>query len=404
MRGRLHKPARQLGVGDASIGPLEKQLVAEVLNSGRLSYGPFTAAFESEFARLHGCRFAIFCNSGTSALQVALHTLKKQGGWRDGDEVLVPAITFVATVNVVLQNGLTPVFVDVEPDFYAVDPGQMEARITPRTRAVIPVHPFGQPAEIEGITALARAHGLRVLEDSCEAMLVRYRGRPVGSWGDAACFSTYVAHLIVTGVGGLMTTNDGDLAVMMRSLIHHGRDGIYLNMDADRTADPGRLFEIVQRRFAFVDTGYSYRATEMEAALGVAQLRRRDEIIGAHQRNAGYLTAGLRQHEDWLQLPAVRAQAEHAFMMYPILVRDPRLSRDELVRYLEERQIETRYMLPLLNQPVYRRLFGDLEPAYPVARMINARGFYIGCHQGLSRDDLDYILDVFDHYRSGRRG
>lgn len=393
---------RQLGVGDATIGELEKQLVNEVLNSGRLSYGRFTAAFEAEFARLHECRFAVFCNSGTSALQVALHALKERAGWQDGDEVIVPAVTFVATVNIVLQNRLRPVFVDVEPDYYAIDPARIDAAITPRTRAIIPVHPFGQPADMEAISRIARGRQLAILEDSCEAMFVRFRGRPVGAWGEAACFSSYVAHLIVTGVGGLMTTNDGELAVMMRSLINHGRDGIYLSMDADQGTDPERLFEIVSRRFAFIHQGYSYRATEMEAALGLAQLRRRDEIIGAHQRNAAHLTAGLRPFDDWLQLPAIRPGAEHAFMMYPIVIRDLTPARDELIRFLEEHQIETRYMLPLLNQPIYRRLFGDLEPAFPVARTINARGFYIGCHQGLSQDDLDYILEMFAQFFARR--
>ncbi len=404
MKRQVRRPDRQLGVGDATIGALEKQYVQEVLDAGRLSYGRFTAAFEEEFAQLHGCRFAVFCNSGTSALQVALHALKEREGWQDGDEVIVPAVTFVATVNIVLQNRLMPVFVDVEPDYYAIDPAFIEAKITARTRAIIPVHAFGQPADMEAISTVARQRDLRVLEDSCEAMFVRYQGRPVGVWGDAACFSTYVAHLIVTGVGGLMTTSDGDLAVMMRSLINHGRDGIYLSMDADRTTDPQRLFEIVSRRFAFVHMGYSYRATEMEAALGLAQLRRREDIIGAHQRNAAYLTAGLRPLETWLQLPAIRPGAEHAFMMYPIVIRDEALSREDLIRFLEEHQIETRYMLPLLTQPIYRRLFGDLEPSYPVARAINARGFYIGCHQGLSQDDLDYILETVGRFfRDWRR-
>jgi perosamine synthetase len=394
----VRQPVRQLGVGDATIGPLEKQLVQEVLDAGRLSSGRFTAAFEGEFARLHERRFGVFCNSGTSALQVALHALREREGWQDGDEVLVPAVTFVATANVVLQNGLRPVFVDVEPDYYAINPALLETAITPRTKAIIPVHVFGQPADMDAVTAVALRHRLRVVEDSCEAMFVRWRHRPVGAWGDLACFSTYVAHLIVTGVGGLVTTDDGELAVMIRSLINHGRDGIYLNMDADRATDPQRLFEIVNRRFSFIHQGYSYRATEMEAALGLAQLQRREEIVGAHQRNAAYLTAGLRTHEAALQLPAVRPGAEHAFMMYPIMIREGGPPREEVIRFLEEHAIETRYMLPLLNQPIYLKLFGDLEPQYPVARAINARGFYIGCHQGLSRDDLDYIVDTFARF------
>lgn len=395
-------PRRLLGVGDATIGDLEVKYVLDTLRRGRLSYGPYTATFEREFAQAHRRAYGVFCNSGTSALQVALHALRDRYGWREGDEVLVPALTFIATSNVVLQNRLRPVFVDIEPEYYALDPSDIERRITPRTRAIMPVHMFGQAADMDPILGVARDRGLRVLEDSCEAMFVRYRERPVGSWGDAACFSTYVAHLIVTGVGGLALTDDPDLAVGIRSLINHGRDGIYLSTDASAVDDPERLWEVVSRRFAFVHLGYSYRATEMEAALGLAQLSRKDEIIGGHQRNAAYLTAGLRAFEEYLQLPAIRPGSEHAFMMYPIVLRDPRVDRDDLVRYLEERRIETRYLMPLLSQPLYRRLFGDIEDDYPVARRVTGRGFYIGCHQGLSHEDLDYMLETFAGYFAQR--
>lgn len=398
------KPARQLGVGDASIGELEIQYVLDTLKKGRLSYGYYMASFEREFARWHDRKFAVFCNSGTSALHVAVHALKEQYGWHDRDEVLVPAVTFIASSNVVLNNRLWPVFVDVDPVYFEIDPGRIEGQITSRTRAIMPVHLFGQACDMDPIMEIARKHDLRVIEDSCEAMFVTYKGRPVGSWGEVACFSTYVAHLIVTGVGGLAVTNDSDLAIMIRSLINHGRDGIYLSPDADQTDDPRKLWQIVERRFSFVHLGYSYRATEMEAAIGLAQLQRKDEIIGAHQRNAAYLTNGLRRFEEHLQLPAIRPQAEHAFMMYPIVVPNPRVERDDLVRFLEERNIETRYLMPLLNQSVYRRLFGDLEPRYPVAREVVRRGFYIGCHQGLSGDDLDYIIETFEEFfREGLR-
>lgn len=390
-----HRPDRLLGVGDATIGDLEIEYVLDTLKKGRLSYGHYTASFEREFARDHSRAYAVFCNSGTSALQVALHALKEHNGWSEGDEVLVPALTFIASSNVVLQNRLRPVFVDIEPQYFGIDPAEIERRIGPRTRAIMPVHMFGQAADMEPIVAIARARGLQVVEDSCEAMFVRHKGRPVGSWGDMACFSTYVAHLIVTGVGGMVLTDDSDLAVTTRSLINHGRDGIYLSTDASRVDDPVRLWEVISRRFAFIHLGYSYRATEMEAALGLAQLRRKEEIILGHQRNAAYLTAGLGPFAEHLQLPAIRPETEHAFMMYPIVIRNPQIDRDELVRYLEERRIETRYLMPLLSQPVYRRLFGDLEAHYPVARHVTQRGFYIGCHQGLSHEDLDYILQAF---------
>jgi perosamine synthetase len=392
------RPARQLGVGDATIGELEIQYVLDTLRKGRLSYGHYTASFEQAFSQGHDRKYAVFCNSGTSALQVALQALKETHGWTEGDEVLVPAMTFVASSNIVLQNRLQPVFVDIEPDYFGIDPRNIERHITPRTRAIMPVHMFGQACDMEPVVALARKHKLRLIEDSCEAMFVRHKGRSVGSWGDVACYSTYVAHLIVTGVGGLALTDDGDLAVLIRSLCNHGRDGIYLAPDADAVEDPRKLWEIVDRRFSFIHLGYSYRATEMEAALGLAQLQRRDEIIGAHQRNAAHLTKGLRAFEEHLQLPAIRPSSEHAFMMYPIVLRDAAITRDELVRYLEERRIETRYLMPLLGQPIYRRLFGDIEDRYPVAKHVTHRGFYIGCHQGLSVDDLNYIIETFAQF------
>ena len=378
-----------------SIGPLERAYVNDVLDRNRLTYGHYTEAFEREFARLHDRKFAIFCNSGTSALQVGVHALKRKYGWKDGDEVIVPAVTFVASVNVVLQNRLVPVFVDIDPDYYHVDPSQIEARITPRTRAIMPVHLFGQSCDMAPILALARARNLRVIEDSCEAMCVRHQGAPVGSLGDIACYSTYVAHLIATGVGGVAATNDADLATMMKSLFNHGRDGIYLSMDDDKTTDRSELFQVVTRRFNFVDVGYSYRATELEAAIGLAQLQNWESSIRSRQRNAALLTSGLAPLRDQLQLPRVRPGSEHAFMMYPIVLRNPEVLREDLILFLEENLIETRFMLPLLNQPVYQALFGNLEPQYPVARHVNRNGFYVGCHPGLPPKDLQYMVEAF---------
>jgi perosamine synthetase len=395
-----YEPSAQLGVGDLAISELEKRYVNEVLDSNRLSYGPFMRRFEQEFAALHGCRFGVMSNSGTSSLQVALQALKERHGWADGDEVIVPAVTFVATANIVLHNRMTPVFVDVLADTYNIDPAGIEAKIGPRTRAIVPVHLFGLPADMDPILELARAHDLKVIEDSCETMFASYRGRPVGSFGDVACFSTYVAHFLVTGVGGLGTTNDGELAVAMRSLINHGRDAIYLSIDDDETDDPERLFMIADKRFSFVSLGHSFRVTELEAALGYAQLENREEIIRRRRDNARYLIERLSHLEEAIQLPVVPEDREHAFMLFPVVVRQG--SRDELIAFLERNLIETRYMMPLLSQPIYRELFGDLEPEYPVAAHIDRNGFYIGCHQGFGERELDYIAGKFgEFYRAG---
>lgn len=392
---RFH-PKRQIGVGGLQIGPLEKKYVNQVLNSSRLSHGPFSQRFESLFAREHDCLYACFLSSGTSALHIALAVLKERHGWRDGDEVLVPAVTFISTANIVLFNGLQPLFVDVDPQTYNIDPAQMERKITDRTRAAIPVHLFGLPAEMDQIMEVAERRGLRIIEDSCETMFATYDGKKVGSFGDVGCFSTYVAHILVTGVGGFCTTSDHELAVMLKSAMNHGRDAIYLHMDDDKTEDKERLFEVAARRFRFVRLGYSFRSTELEAAIGLAQLERKDEFLLQRRRNAKILTEGLSHLEDRLQLPTIPEGRTHSFMMYPMVLRNQ--PKSDLVNFLEERKIETRDMLPLLSQPIYRQIFGDIEGEYPVARWINESGFYVGCHPYLKSEELEYVVETVREY------
>jgi dTDP-4-amino-4,6-dideoxygalactose transaminase len=395
-------PARRtIPLGTLEISETQRRYVNQVLDSNRLSYGDFSREFERRFAAAHDARHAILMNSGTSALQVALAALREAGGWADGDEVIVPAVTFIATSNIVLMNGLRPVFADVEARTYNLDPARLEERITPRTRAIIPVHLCGLPCDMDPILDIARRHGLKVLEDSCETMFARYRGRPVGTLGDVAAFSTYVAHLIVTGVGGLVVTNDDDLAIACRSLMAHGRDSIYLSIDDDDTTDDARLRTIVERRFSFVRMGFSYRVTELEAALGVGQLEQKDAMLAWRRDNAARLSKGLERFAAHVQLPVVPPDREHAFMIYPIMTRDG-CDRDALVGHLEQRGVETRYLFPLLTQPVYRKLFGDTVDRFPVARAVHERAFYIGCHQGLTAEDIDYVVEAFDAFFRAR--
>lgn len=388
-----------IGVGGLSITPRGRELVMQTLLNNRLSYGPMTQEFERRFAQMHDSRFAVMSNSGTSALHIALAALKELGGWQDGDEVIVPAITFIATSNVVLHNNLTPVFVDVEPNFYGLDPALIEARITPRTRAIVPVHLFGQPCDMDPILDIARRHNLRIVEDSCETMFARYNGRSVGAFGDIGCFSTYVAHLLVTGVGGLNTTSNPDYAIMLRSLMNHGRDSIYLSIDDDDDKSDAELRLIIEGRFRFIHLGHSFRATEMEAALGIAELEGSEAMVASRRRYARLLTAGLAGCADWLQLPAIRPATEHTFMMYPLVLRGQ--SKVELVNYLERHGVETREMMPLIEQPVYQRRLGLRPSDYPVAQWIDANGFYIGSHQGLTDSDADYVVELFERFGRG---
>lgn len=388
----------QIGVGGAIITSEIKKNIAQVLKTGRISYGPFLQKFEADFAKLAHAKFAVSSNSGTSSLQVAIHALKELRDWADQDEVIVPAVTFVATSNTVLQNRLKPIFVDVDKKTYNIDPAEIEKKITSKTRAIIPVHLCGLPCDMDAIMKIARKYKLAVIEDACEAAGAVYKGKPVGSFGDVACFSSYMAHLVTTGVGGVAVTNDSELAVKMRSLVNHGRDSIYISIDDDKKKRGKPKFEIVNRRFRFESLGYSYRLTEFEGALGVVELKHLPERLKTRARNAQALVKGLKPFSSYLQLPYAPVGYRHAFMMFPIVIIDSHISRDTLVAALEDNNIETRYLLPLLNQPLYQRLFGNIEPQYPVAAFLNRNAFYIGCHPAMTEKDIQYVVKIFKKF------
>jgi len=385
-----------VSVGTFEVNEQMRELVERVLDTGRISYGPLSRELERRFAALHDCKFAVLSNSGTSSLQVALQALKELHGWQDGDEVLVPSVTFVATANVVLHNRMIPVLVDVDPQYYDMAVDNVEQAITPDTRAMIPVHLFGQPAQMIYLDQVAQQYGLAVIEDSCETMFVSHAGHKVGSWGDVGCFSMYAAHLLTAGVGGIATTDDPELAAKMRSIVNHGRDGIYISIDDDEGLDGEGLREVITRRLSFETVGHSYRITELEAALALGQLDDWREMIRTRQGNAAYLSDGLKPlaREGYLQLPKTRRDSEHAWMMYPLVM----LREDKwgVCNYLEERGIETREMLRLTDQPCYQGLWKPTD--YPVAEWLNQRGFYVGCHQGLDESDLDRIIEAMHEY------
>lgn len=387
----------KIGVGYAYVSEREKKYVNEALDASRLSQGKMVHRFEKEFAALHTQKYGIACNSGTSALHVGLEALKEKHGcpMGGGNEVLVPAITFIATSNAVLHAGLKPVFVDVDARTYNMNPAKIEERITDKTIGIVPVHTFGQPCEMDEIMRIADKHHLWVMEDCAEAHFATYKGKKIGSFGEVSAFSTYVAHTITTGIGGVITTNDQQIAEISRSLVAHGRActcEVCIASDP-RKVCPLRMQTEMDKRFMMVRLGYSYRVGELEGAIGLGQLENRDLIMGRRKKNAAYLTAHLQDTEKYLQLPYAPDYVDHSYMMYPIVIRqDAPFSRDDLTHFLEKQNIETRPMLPLLNQPIYRKLFGDLEKEYPVAAWIDHFGFYVGCHHGLTQEQLDKII------------
>ena len=395
----------KIGVGYALITDLEKKYVNMALDSGRLSPGPFVQKFEKKFAEMHKKKYGIACNSGTSSLHVALEALKEKYSWDQNSEVLVPAITFIATSNAVMHAGMKPVFVDVDSRTYNIDTKLIEEKITENTVAIMPVHTFGQPCEMDSIVKIATKYGLKIVEDCAEAHFAVYKGRPVASFSNIAGSSTYVAHTITTGIGGVITTDDTNLAEIARSLIAHGRACTCENCIAynSKQVCKLRMQTEMDRRFMMIRLGYSYRIGELEGALGVAQLENKDFIINTRKANAKILTDGLKDVEQYLQLPYYPEYVEHSFMMYPLVIKDDKaFTRNEIVKYLEQNNIETRPMLPLLNQPIYKEIFGDIEKDYPVAQWINNNGFYVGCHHGLSKEELNMIIKTIHAFLENR--
>lgn len=394
----------KIGIGYAYVSETGKRYVNEALDARRLSQGDMVFRYEKRFAELHEQKYGIACISGTAALHVALEALKEKYRWTDSSkvyEVIVPSVTFIASSNACLHAGLKPVFVDVDSRTYNMDPEKLEEKITENTVAVMPVHTYGQPCEMDPIVDIARRYGLKIVEDCADAHFATYKGKPVGSFGDIAGFSTYVAHTITTGVGGIITTNDRDMMEISRSLIAHGRA---CTCEKCLATDPSKVCPLrkqtfMDKRFLFVRLGYSYRIGELEGALGLGQLDDKDYIMSKRREHARYLTQNLQDLQEYLQLPYYPEYVDHSFMMYPLVVReDAPFSRAQLTQYLENKNIETRPLFPLLCQPVYKDLFGDIEEEYPVAKWLDSHGFYIGCHHGLEKYELDIIISTIHEF------
>jgi perosamine synthetase len=369
-----------------------KHNINRVLDSGRLSPGPVVKEFEEAFSAYHHTANAIMTNSGTSALIAAIQTLKEIEGWKDGDEIICPALTFVATINAVLHCNLKPVLVDVEPAYYTINPDIIENAITDRTRAIMPVHAFGLTADMDAIFALAANYNINIIEDACESLGATHNGDLAGSIGDIGCFSFYMSHHITAGVGGMAITNNPQYANKMRSLVNHGWDRKEQPLFRDEAADFD--FETIKQRYYFTSIGYNFRATELEAAIALPQLQHLDKNVRQRVENAKVLTRRLRPFSDRLQLPKCPYSHSHSLMMYPIVLRNG--NKWDLIKHLEKNDIETREMLPLINQPCYKGLFN--EDDYPAAKWINELGFYVGCSQYLNENHMNYVADKIGEF------
>jgi perosamine synthetase len=345
----------------------ELKYVIDCIETGWISsLGKYINLFEDAFAQFCGVEHAVAVSNGTAALHLAL-LLKDIG---PGDEVIVPTLTFVATANAVRYTGARPVFVDSDPATWTIDPARIEEKISSLTKAVIPVHLYGHPADMDPIMELADKYDLFVIEDAAEAHGAEYKGEKVGGLGHVGCFSFYGNKIVTTGEGGMLTTNNSDLAEKARFLKDHGMSS--------------------ERRYWHPKIGYNYRMTNIQAAIGLAQLERINEIIERKliiadlykRRLEDVLSLELHPQSDW---------ARNVFWMFSILVKDGLpCTRDELISALRERDIDTRpFFIPIHFQPPYR----EDGNSFPVAEDVGRRGINLPSYPKLRETDLRRICD-----------
>ncbi|HUS15046.1 MAG TPA: DegT/DnrJ/EryC1/StrS family aminotransferase [Chloroflexia bacterium] len=349
------------------IGDEEKEAVLRVLDSGGLAQGREVQRLEEGFAAVIGTKHAVATSNGTTALHVALLA----NGIGPGDEVITVPFTFIASANTVLFCGARPVFVDIEPDSFNIDPAQIGAAITSRTKAIMPIDLYGNPADMVAIMAIAAEHGLRVIEDACQAHGATIDGRCVGSFG-TGCFSFYPTKNITTAEGGMITTDDDDVADQARLLRAHG----------------------MRKRYYHEMLGYNFRLTDVHAAIGVAQLPKLAGFTERRIANAAYLSAHLPARK--VQVPVVRPGTRHVFHQYTVRVLPP-FERDEVRRRLAEAGIgsEVYYPVPVHQQQVYlERGYGECR--FPETEAATAQVLSLPVHPSLTQGDLETIVAAFD--------
>ncbi|MDG2521279.1 DegT/DnrJ/EryC1/StrS family aminotransferase [Caulobacter segnis] len=350
----------------------EREYVNECLDTTWISsVGRFISEFEKAFADYCGVRHAIACNNGTTALHLALTAL----GLKAGEEVIVPSLTYIASANSVSYCGATPVLAENETRTFNIDPADIEALITPRTRGIMPVHLYGHPAEMDSINAIAKKHNLFVIEDAAEAVGAQYKGRMTGSLGDVGVFSFFGNKIITTGEGGMVTTNDDELAAKLRLLRGQGMDPA--------------------RRYWFPIIGFNYRMTNIQAAIGLAQLERIDHHLDGRRRVAAFYDKAMARLGDRVILPVVEDYATHVYWMYTIQLGDGvAKSRDQVMLDMDALGIETRPVFhPMHVLPPYQHL---ATRPFPKAELCAGRGINLPTHALLSEADIDRVVDALD--------
>jgi dTDP-4-amino-4,6-dideoxygalactose transaminase len=349
------------------IGDEEIEEVVKVLKSGFIAQGPKVAEFEEKFAEYIGVKHAVATSSGTTALHTALLAL----GIKAGDEVVTTPFTFAATSNSVLYVGAKPVFVDVNPETYNIDPEKIAEAITDKTKAIMPVHLYGQPADMDPIREIADDNDLKVIEDAAQAHGAVYNGKMVGSMGDAACFSFYPTKNMTTSEGGMVTTDDDATADDARAIRAHGES----------------------QRYTHVMLGYNFRMTDIAAAIGLAQLKKLDTFNGKRIENAKYLTSHINEI-DGIKAPTVPENVKHVFHQYTIRVYKSK--RDDLIEFLNAEGIGTgiHYPKPIYQQKIYQDM--GFKASCPEAEEAASSVISIPVHPSVEKSELEQIISTLE--------
>ncbi|MDP2669413.1 MAG: DegT/DnrJ/EryC1/StrS family aminotransferase [bacterium] len=358
-----------INIAQPHFGEEEIKAVTDVLRSGIVAQGPRVAEFEKQFAEYCGAKHAIAVNSGTAALHAALYAC----GVVEGDEVITTPFTFMATANAILQQGATPVFCDIDPVTFNIDPAKLEEKITSKTKAILPVDIFGHPYDVAAVKNIAAKHGLKVIEDACQAHGAVYQNKKAGTFGDIGCFSFYATKNIATGEGGMLVTDNDEYAERARMFRHHGQSQ--------------------KIRYQYFDMGYNYRMTDIVAAIGLAQMKKLDDFNRKRIDNAVLLTEGLKGIPGIIT-PVVQAGYKHVFHQYTVRVTEKfKMKREELLAHLADKGIGSAVFYP---KPLH--LFDHIKKLqkarvlFPFAEKITQEVLSLPVHPLVSEKDISYII------------
>lgn len=348
----------------------EKKIVLEVLSSGHLSLGPKYKEFENKFAKKMGVKYACAVSSGTAGL----HLTMIAAGIKPGDEVITSPFSFVASANCILYVGAKPVFVDIDPITYNMDPKKIEEKITKNTKAILVVHIFGQPADMTAISKIAKKHKLKIIEDACESICAEHKGKRVGTFGESAVFAFYPNKQMTTGEGGMVVTNDTKVYELCSSLRNQGRSGNMQWLDHERL-------------------GYNYRMDEISAAIGIVQLAKLDKMIQKRREIARWYNDAFKPYSNLISTPISAPGNTHTWFVYVITLKNDAIKRDSIINMLTSKNIASKTYLPSIHLfEFYRKEFGYKKGDFPVSEKVSDSSIALPFYIGLNKSDVYYIV------------